>query len=82
MRKEVSIISRKDNDSGFGLLGLLAVGGLFAWAHHEGKKNREENERRQAETARRKNTPCNFEDGISEEDFSQLAIKVCKRSNE
>ena len=75
----MSVISRKDNDSGFGLLGLLAVGGLFAWAHHEGKKNREENERRQAETARRKNTPCNFEDGISEKDFSQLAIKVCKK---
>ena len=75
----MSIISRKDNDSGFGLLGLLAVGGLFAWAHHEGKKSREENERRQAEIARRKNTPCNFEDGISKEEFSQLAINICKK---
>ncbi|MBE6988354.1 MAG: hypothetical protein E7432_06240 [Ruminococcaceae bacterium] len=79
MQKEVETISHKDNDSGFGLLGLLAIGGLFAWVHNEAKKEREESERHKAETARRKNTPCNFEDGISEEDFSRLALKVCKK---
>ena len=34
-------MSRENDESDYGLLGLLALGGLFVWAHHENKKEAE-----------------------------------------
>lgn len=61
------------------MLGLLAIGGLFAWTIHEGKRANEENENRRQETLRRKNTPCEFSDGLSRDEFEEIAVKVCKK---
>ena len=72
-------MSRKDEDSGFGLLGLLVLGGLVAWVGHEGKKNREEAEQRAAQENRRRNSKCKFDDGISETEFAELVLKVTKK---
>lgn len=72
-------MSKKDENSGFGLLGLLALGGLVAWIGHEGKKNREEAEQRATQENRRKSSKCKFDDGISEVEFAELALKVAKK---
>lgn len=72
-------MSRNDGDSGVGFLGLLALGGLIAWIGHEGEKNREEAEQRAAQENQRRNSKCKFDDGVSETEFAELAIKVAKK---
>ena len=72
-------MSRKYEDSGMGLLGLLALGGLVAWIGREGRKNREEAEQRAAQENRRRNSKCRFDDGISETEFAEVAIKAAKK---
>ncbi len=68
----------KDN-SGLNKLGLLAIGGMFALAIHKNDKRREEEARIEAQERRRKNSKCKFEDGISENEFAELALKATKR---
>ncbi len=72
-------MSRKYEDSGMGLLGLLALGGLVAWIGREGRKNREEAEQRAAQENWRRNSKCRFDDGISEPEFAEVAIKAAKK---
>lgn len=72
-------MSRKYEDSGMGLLGLLALGGLVAWIGREGRKNREEAEQRAVQENWRRNSKCRFDDGISETEFAEVAIKAAKK---
>lgn len=72
-------MSREDEDSGIGWLGLLAVGSLFVWAHHKAKERESEAQELREQEKRRRNTKCKFVDGISESDFSRIAFKVTKK---
>lgn len=71
-------MSRSDNDYGFGVLGLLAIGGALAWIRREGKKNQAEFERKKAQENKRKNTKCKFEDGITESQFEEIVFSVTR----
>ena len=60
----------------------LLVGGFFASLVHAGKKSAErdaeERRQREAEERRRKNTPCYYTDGISQDLFESMAHAIEK----
>ena len=72
-------MSRKDRDYGASLLGLLAVGGILAWLHHESKKEEEKILLQNEENDRRRKIKCSFDEGITKEEFSNIVSKVTKR---
>lgn len=56
----------------------LLVGGFIASLIHGGRKSAEREAERREEDRRRRNTPCNFVDGFSKEDFERIAYKSGK----
>ena len=56
----------------------LLVGGIIASLIHEGRKSAEREAERREEDRRRRDTPCNFVDGFSKEDFERIAYKSGK----
>lgn len=71
----------KDDDTGLGVLTLLALGGLIACAVHNKSNSQDDEEDKQIlpQKKHRKNPMCKFEDGISEAGFAALATDVAKR---
>lgn len=63
------------NDSGFGILGAIAGIGLVGLLIRNVKKEREA----KAQEKKRKNTPCEFNDGISQEEFDSIVKKAGKK---
>lgn len=59
--------------------GKLLLTGLFGWGIHAARKDSQKNAEIKAEEARRRNTPCHFIDGISQDEFAQIARKAAKR---
>lgn len=56
----------------------LLVGGFIASLIHGGRKSAEREAERREEDKRRRNTPCYFLDGFSQEDFEKIAYKSGK----
>lgn len=64
------------DDSGLGILGaIVGIGLVGLLAHGLGKEEREAREREE----KRKNTPCKFNDGLSQAEFNEIVKKSGKR---